>query len=104
MIVIRNNIIPRPGFIAINVFGYLFARHGVFISESTIRHEMIHTAQMKEMLYIFFYIWYLIEWIIRLFLPDNAYRNIGFEKEAYANDNGISYLETRKKYSWVKYL
>ena len=48
-----------------------------------------HTAQMKEMLYIFFYLWYVVEWIIRLFMKGNAYRNISFEREAYSNEDDI---------------
>ena len=49
MKVIYNNIIPFPGFKAINLFGVLFVRKGCTMSGSDINHEMIHTAQMKEM-------------------------------------------------------
>ena len=86
MQVCKNKYIPFKGFSAINVFGVLFVRGNARISERTIRHETIHTAQMKEMLYIFFYIWYGIEWIIRLLMKGNAYRNISFEREAYSNE------------------
>ena len=59
MQVCKNKYIPFKGFSAINVFGVLFVRGNARISERTIRHETIHTAQMKEMLYIFFYmVWY----------------------------------------------
>lgn len=104
MKVIYNNIIPFPGYKAINLFGILFARKGSNIDNVTINHESIHTEQMKEMLYIFFYIWYIIEWIIRLFKKGNAYRNISFEQEAYDNENNLDYLKTRKHYGWFKYL
>lgn len=104
MKVIYNNIIPFPGYKAINLFGILFARKGSNIDDVTINHESIHTEQMKEMLYIFFYIWYIIEWIIRLFKKGNAYRNISFEQEAYDNENNLDYLKTRKHYGWFKYL
>ena len=103
MKVIYNNIIPFPGFKAINLFGLLFIRKGYNINEIDINHESVHTAQMKEMLYIFFYIWYLIEWIIRLFTKGNAYYNISFEKEAYSNEYDLKYLENRKHYAWIKY-
>lgn len=86
-----------------NLFGILFARTGKYISPQTLNHEEIHTKQMKEMLYIPFYIWYLIEWIVRLFLPGNAYRNISFEQEAYDNDKNFSYLEMREKFAWLNY-
>lgn len=104
MIIIRNNIIPFKGFTAINIFGILFARKDAVINDVTINHESIHTEQMKEMLYVFFYVWYLIEWIIRLFMKGNAYRNISFEKEAYSNDKISNYITSRKKYTWIYYL
>src|SRR5678815_4332787 len=74
MKIIRNKYIPFKGFRAINLFGILFVRGNAKISEVTLNHEKIHTAQMKEMLYIFFYLWYVFEWIIRLFMKGNAYR------------------------------
>jgi hypothetical protein len=40
---------------------------------------------MKEMLYIPFYLWYGVEWLVKLFCKGNAYRNISFEREAYDN-------------------
>lgn len=58
---------------------------------------------MKELLYIPFYIIYLLEWLIRLFLPGNAYRNISFEKESYNNEYNFDYLKNRKKFAmWRK--
>ena len=104
MKIIRNNYIPFQGYKAINLFGILFVRGNARISERTIRHEAIHTAQMKEMLYIFFYLWYVTEWLIRLFMKGNAYRNISFEREAYANEEYIDYLENRKRFAWIKYI
>lgn len=74
------------------------------MSEKDYNHEAIHTAQMKEMLYVFFYIWYFVEWIIRLFGKGNAYRSLGFEKESYSNDDNLNYLATRPKFAWWKYL
>lgn len=104
MKIIRNNIIPFPGFKAINLFGVLFVRANAEISEVTLNHEEIHTKQMKEMLYIFFYLWYVIEWTVRLFMSEDAYRNISFEREAYTNQDNLDYLKERKKYEWIKYL
>ena len=66
MKIIRNNIIPFKGFRAINLFGVLFVRGAAFISEKTLNHERIHSRQMKEMLFVPFYVWYVIEWLIRL--------------------------------------
>ena len=50
-----------------NFFGILFTKRKQ-LSESTITHESIHTAQMKEMLWLFFYLWYGVEYLlVRLF-------------------------------------
>ena len=65
MKIIRNNIIPFKGFKAINLFGILFVRGNAELSDEVINHESIHTAQMKEMLYIPFYIWYGIEYLCK---------------------------------------
>lgn len=106
MKIIYNKFIPFKGFLAINLFGVLFARHGSTIGRYTINHEEIHTEQMKELGYIFFYIIYLIEWIYRLFQyrfnNKEAYRNISFEKEAYYNEYNLSYLASRKPYAMWK--
>ena len=104
MKVIYNSIIPFPGYSCMNLFGILFARKNAKIDDATLNHESIHTAQMKEMLYIPFYLWYIIEWLIKLFGKGNAYKNISFEREAYANQYNLDYLKTRKRYSWVKRL
>ena len=106
MKVIKNNIIPFPGFLAVNLFGLLFVRKDDWAGCSeedkniVINHEAIHTAQMKELLYVFFYIIYLFEWIVRLFINGkDAYDNISFEKEAYAHEKELDYLENRKHYA-----
>ena len=107
MRIIRNNIIPPKGFKAINICGVIFARKTAVISEQTLRHEYIHTMQMKEMLYVFFYIWYVVEWLIRLIAicdTHKAYRAISFEQEAYENQDIGTYKHFRRHYCWGKYL
>lgn len=99
MKVIRNPFIPFPGFAAINLFGVLFVRSDVKVTERLLNHERIHTAQMKELGYIFFYIIYVLEWLVRLLLPGNAYQNISFEREAYLFDGSSSYLQQRKRFA-----
>ena len=95
MKIIYNNIIPFPGFKCINLFGFLFARSKM--KERDINHEAIHTAQMKELLYIPFYIIYGIEAIFK------KYKNVSFEKEAYANQEDFEYLKNRRHYAmWRK--
>lgn len=106
MKIIYNNLIPFKGFAAINLFGILFVRKGVKVSEEMINHEVIHTAQMKEMFYIIFYLWYIIEYIIRRWnnTADEAYKKISFEREAYANENNKNYLAERKMYNWINFI
>ena len=90
-----------------NLFGVLFTRRDKSISDKTLNHEMIHNEQMKEMLYVFFYLWYIIEWLIRLIIlrdSHKAYRAILFKQEAYANQENLTYLEGRKRYRWLTYV
>lgn len=103
MKIIRNKYIPFTGYKAINLFGILFVKNNAKIDEVTINHEAIHSAQMKEMLFIFFYLLYFIEWLFRL-PKDNAYRSISFEREAYENDSDINYLKNRKHFAFLKYI
>lgn len=104
MKVVYNDWIPFRGFKCINLFGVLFVRRGCVMSERDFNHEAIHTAQMKEMLYVFFYLWYLVEWLIRLLGKGDAYRNLSFEKESYDNEGDLTYLENRPMFAWWWYL
>lgn len=104
MKIIYNNIIPFKGFKCINLFGLLFVRNGCQMREKDINHEAIHTAQIKELLYVFFYVAYVFEWLFRvLFTKDcfshAAYRHISFEVEAYNNETNLVYLNNRKHFA-----
>lgn len=104
MKIVYNNLIPFKGFTAINLFGIVFARKEYKeLSQRTINHEAIHTAQMRELLYVFFYIWYLFEWLSKLFWHGKkAYENISFEREAYTYQYDYTYLHRRKRYAWLR--
>lgn len=105
MKVIYNKLIPFKGFKCINLFGVLFVRKGCTMSDVDYNHEAIHTAQMREMLYVFFYLAYFIEWVWRLIVLRDwkkAYRGISFEKEAYGNQSDKDYLKHRKHFSQYK--
>lgn len=55
----------------------------------------------------FYYLWYVIEFIIRLFQYRNwseAYCNICFEREAFRNEDNTEYLTNRKLFNCFKYL
>ena len=105
MKIIYNNIIPFKVFAAINLFGLLFVRKGVVVTERLLNHERIHTAQMKELLYVGFYVWYFIEWLIELFhYGTTAYHTNTFEREAHANDDNLTYLTNRPFWGFWEYV
>ena len=108
MKIIYNKVLPVKGFSAINLFGVVFAREGAKpLSGTTLNHERIHTAQITELLFIFFYSWYIIEWAVRLMKYRDrkvAYKNISFEREAFANQQDSSYLKNRKSWAFTRYL
>lgn len=103
--IIYNNLIPVKGFSAMNLFGIIFARKAFKpLPKYIINHEQIHTKQIVELAFIFFYVIYGIEWLIRLIQYKSsklAYYNISFEKEAYDNQYNNNYK--RKHYAqWRK--
>lgn len=104
-LIIRSRLAPKH--FAINIFGTIWSRDTSWIDRFVVNHERIHTAQQRELLFVPFYILYGIEWLIRIFMYRNrdlAYRNISFEREAYANGHDLSYLPRRRHYSWLGYL
>lgn len=100
---------PPGSFHGINLCGFLFVqkRWGK-LNRTELHHEFIHTLQQIEMLFILFYIWYGIEYVVRIvqYKGDlmKAYRNISFEREAYGNERNSKYKLQRTPFSWVKYL
>ena len=105
MKIIINNILPPKGFKCINLFGILFCRRQ--LNKIDINHETIHTKQGQELLWIGFYLWYIIEYLIRLIMYRDtklAYKNISFEREAYQNQSNLDYLSNRKHYNWLSKL
>jgi hypothetical protein len=103
---IISTCLPR-NIIAMAIWPFILIKKGREVTQRTLRHEQIHHAQQKELLLIFFYLWYLIEYLIRLaqFLNHRqAYRNISFEREAYENDDDQFYLKFRHHFNFLKYL
>lgn len=75
--------------------------------EVLINHEKIHLGQQRELLILPFYIWYLLEGLIRVVIyldSYKAYQNISFEREAYANEKNMDYVNQRRPFSFIKYL
>lgn len=107
MKIIYNKLIPFGGNKLFTFLNIIFAKFNAQLTTFDINHEAIHWEQEKETLILPFYIWYCIEFLIRLIQHRSchkAYRNISFEKEAYDNQNNIAYIKTRNKFSWTKYL
>lgn len=75
-------------------------------AKEIINHESIHIKQQGEMLIIPFYLLYGLSYlwnIIKYRDVKVAYRNIPFEKEAFANEKNYEYLTTRRFWAWTKY-
>lgn len=112
MIIVRTaitRIFLKKGFTAVCIWPFVFIRPGTDISvrKDLLNHERIHARQQLEMLWVFFFILYLIEYLVKLIRyrdHHKAYSSLAHEKEAYANDSDPGYLHKRKPYSWLKYL
>lgn len=108
MRVIYNNILPFGHFRAINLFGVVFAKHKFGRMDSiSLNHEHIHTLQQVEMLFVFFYIWYVVEWVAKYMKYRNwtrAYYNVSFEREAYRREHDLDYVNSRRHFAWAKFL
>ncbi len=98
-------------FLGKNIIGITLCPFGIYVKleyltrQRTINHEKIHWQQQLEMLIIFFYLWYVIEWFIRIFINGKkAYVSLSFEREAYGNADDPDYLKSRKPYAWLKYM
>ena len=97
--------LPPKGFVAMVLFGVVVSRRELTAIEQN--HEAIHIRQGNEMLWVFFYLWYVIEWLVRLVQyrnSDKAYRSISFEREAYENQGKKEYLEERRRWGFRKYM
>ena len=91
-------------YLAINLFGFIFTLRDLDSVE--LNHELIHSAQQRELLYLPFFIWYGIEWLVLWFKYRDwtmAYYHIRFEQEAYRNQNDLSYLKNRKLWNFNHY-
>ena len=131
MVKVYNNIIPLKGFIALTMWPLLFIRKAAAwrYDEVADRHENIHGAQQKEMLIVgailavilavcgcgwwslfalpLFLYWYGVEWLVKYCYyrdTDKAYKNGALEREAYANQNDMTYLSHRRPFAWVRYI
>ena len=108
MFVVVNKYILARRFDGVVLWPFIFVRHRELKKNAVfMNHERIHIRQQLELLLIFFFLWYLIEYVIRLVKYRNsfrAYNKISFEREAYANENNPKYLQERRPWNFFRYL
>ncbi len=103
-VILTRRLLISKSFYAINICGLIFSRGK--LTSTQLNHERIHTRQQCEMLFVFFYLWYGVEWVVRFIIHRNlmrAYLNISFEREAYAHERDLGYLHSRPLFAWWKY-
>jgi len=106
-VIVAKYLIPR-GYRGLTVFPFVFIKSAFDSDNKTlVNHEKIHIRQQLEMLVLPFFVWYFVEYGVRLLQYKNAnlaYRNISFEREAYANEQHFDYLKKRTFFSFIKYM
>ena len=106
-LIVAKYLIPK-GYRGMTVFPFVLMKYDFDRENQTfINHEKIHLRQQLELLILPFFIWYFLEYLLRLVQYKNAglaYRNISFEREAYANETDLNYLKNRSFLGFFKYL
>jgi hypothetical protein len=106
MFVIINKFLIPKGYKGIALFPFIILKNNFDKQDKVmINHEKIHIRQQLELLIFPFYILYGLNFLINLIKYKNrelAYRNIIFEKEAYANETNLSYLRNRKLWGFMQ--
>ena len=104
-VLVFKYLVPK-GYRGLTLFPFIFLlRKEDKRNKVLINHEKIHIRQQLELLVFPFFIWYGIEFLIRLLQYKNwsrAYRNISFEREAYKNEKDLDYLKKRSFWSFLK--
>ncbi|HRB70762.1 MAG TPA: hypothetical protein PK776_02840 [Flavobacterium sp.] len=108
MIVLVLKYLTPKGFRGITIFPFVFVARKKDKNDAVfLNHEKIHIRQQLELLIVPFFIGYGIEFLIRWRQYGNrhtAYRNISFEREAYANEANPDYLSKRPFWHFINYL
>lgn len=89
------------------IFPFILVKNTRAKSKVLLNHECIHLIQQLETGLVLFYLWYLLEYLIRLICylsHEKAYFRISFEKEAYIHESDTDYLKTRKFWAFLNYL
>lgn len=106
-VIVAKYLIPK-GYSGMALFPFILLKERRDVSNAVmLQHEKIHLRQQLEMLILPFFIWYGIEYFIRILQYRDkhlAYRNISFEREAYANESQKDFLQNRKFWNFFNYL
>jgi hypothetical protein len=73
---------------------------------SLIHHEKIHHRQQLELLLVGFYLLYAAHYLFNLLKFRNhftAYKQIIFEREAFAMDKDLDYLNRRRIFAFLRF-
>ena len=107
MIIVCQKALEKLKINGITLFPFIFIRYYEDRKNKVlINHEKIHLRQQLELLVVFFYLWYVIEYYYWLFKTKDAfrsYRQISFEREAYSQEHNLDYLDHRKLWSFLDY-
>ncbi len=107
MIFVSKYIVPK-GYTGMAIYPFVFLKEKHLKNDTVlINHERIHLRQQLELLLLPFYVFYIVEFLCRLLYYLNwkkAYKNISFEREAYANEQDLDYLKQRRFWCFLKYL
>jgi hypothetical protein len=105
-VIVSKYLIPK-GFRGITLYPFIIVSQiDLKQNEVMINHEKIHIRQQIELLIVPFFICYGIEFLVKWIFSEDintAYRNISFEKEAYANEKDLNYLKQRSFWKFLKY-
>ena len=105
-VIVYKYVVPK-GYRSITIFPFIFLLHkGDRENKVLVQHEKIHIRQQLELLVLFFYVWYFVEFTVKYVYYRNwnrAYRNISLEREAYANEKDLYYLKQRSFWRFLKY-
>lgn len=103
-LIVSKFLVPK-GYRGLTVFPFVFVRERL---DDTVllNHERIHFRQQLELLVLPFFVWYALDFLVQWIRHRDkniAYRNIIFEREAYAKEKDFDYLKSRPFWGFLKF-
>lgn len=103
MKIVKNKIsdfILWKGYSAITIWPFIFVRSDKEIDDELINHEKIHGRQQLEMALIGFYLWYVVEWVVRLIaFGFSSFKVRKTKRFVYWSNTNKCYITT----DWIRY-